>query len=451
MQLRVIARESGRPRVLYRHEQLNWMQPFAWSPDGRSILAVLDQAGTSELGLISAADGSFRPLVSGRSPNRAEFSPDGRHVVYDHTVARGVPMREISIVDVSGDNERSLVSSPDHDFLLGWFPDGRHVLFGSDRLNTPGAYAIAVADGRPQGAPILLKADIGRTSSLGFDRRGRLYTSLSVAGNDVTIAEVDPATGRMTQQARSAPKSQPLARRNMASWSPDGQKLIYTQSLDGRGTSLVVQTISTGELAVRPTALRNIFRPSWFPDGQSVAIRAQDVDGQQGVFKIDLRTGEQSVLLRPTQNFTFLSPDGEWFGYLRQQTLVRRRIADGAETVLLKAQGGTAVISPDGQSIARFAGTSIVVTSATGGADRVVLQDVSGGRMAFSHDGRHIYYASRNQVWRVPTAGGSPIDTGIRTVATQHLSVSPDGRRIALSGGTNQSEVWLWENVLPQR
>jgi Tol biopolymer transport system component len=363
-------------------------------------------------------------------------------------------MREISIVDVNGGNERLLVSSPDDDFLLGWSPDGRHLLFGSDRLNTPGAYVLAMVDGKPQGDPVLVKADIGRTISLGFDREGRLYSTRSVAGDDVHIAEIDPVTGRVTQPARPAPKGLSLARRSMGAWSPDGERLIYVQSLQGRGLSLVVQTLATGALQVLPMPFSNIFRPSWFPDGQSVAMRAQDLDGQNGVFKVDLRTGAHSVLLAPAQNFTFLAPDGEWFGYVRQQSLIRRRISDNAETVIAKAQGGTAVISPDGQWVARFVGSSIVVTPSTGGADRTVIENVPGSsrRLAFSHDGRHIFYTGGEaQILRVPVAGGPGIDTGVRAPLTLNINVSRDGRRLALSGGVARAEVWVWENLVPRR
>ena len=453
MQLRVVARENGKPRILYQSPQLDWMQPFAWSSDGRFILAVLDLNQSLQLGLVRTSDGSFQPLTSGRNPTRAGFSPDGRYVVFDYSISKEVPMRDINIIGIDGKNERALVSSPDDDFLLDWLPDGRHVLFGSDRRSTPGAWAIAVADGRPEGEPISVKVDIGRTSSLGFDKRGRFFTLNDVAGNDVTIAELDPATGKMTQQARPAPKGQPLARRSMGAWSQDGRRLIYTQSIQGRGTTLVVQNIATGELTIRPTVLSNIFRPTFFPDGNSVLLLAHDLDGKRGVFKVDLRSGEHTALLKPVQNFAFLTRNGEAFGYVRDGSLVLRRIADGNEQVLTKAQSGTLVISPDGQSIARFVGTSIVVSPASGGADRVVLEKVPGGsrRLAWSHDSQHIFFTSGDAgISRVPAAGGAAMDTGIRAPLTLLINVSPDGRRLVMSGGVRQAEVWLWENVVPR-
>ena len=240
----------------------------------------------------------------------------------------------------------------------------------------------------------------------------------------------------------------------MATWSPDGRQLIYTQSVQGRGGALVVQTIATGELNIRPVAFANVFRPSWFPDGNAVAILAHDIEGHRGVFKIDLKTGAHSVLLQPVDNFAFLSPDGASMGYIRSGALIRRRIADGSEQVLTKAQSGTSVISPDGQSIARFVKTSIVVSPMAGGAERVVLENVPGAlrRLSWSADSRHIFFtSSNNEIWRVSAEGGPAVDTGIRAELTKLISVNPDGRRIALSGGAAEVEVWLWENLLPRR
>jgi dipeptidyl aminopeptidase/acylaminoacyl peptidase len=436
------------------------MQPLAWSPDGRSILVNADTSGdlsAHRLGLVSVSDGSFRALAE-RNPTLALFSPDGRHIVYDHASTRGVPMHDINIIDVDGTNDRPLVSGPDHDYLLGWFRDGRHLLFGSDRLNAPGAWALPIANGMAQGEPLLVRADIGRTASLGFDLNGRFYSTLSVAGMDVFLAEIDPASGTVTSPSRPAPKADSLSRRNQATWSPDGRRLAYTQVREGRGVNLVVQTVATGELAVHPLPLTNVERPSWFPDGRSLALEATDHDRVRGIYRVELASGQVSALLRPGQNFSFVARDGRFLFYAARQTLWRRRFADGQEDALLKGRVAGVVESPDGRFIARWLGgpkgASLGVVPAGGGAERIVLEGIpaSHNELAWSHDGRHLFFiAHRNQLWRAPVSGGSGTDTGIRIEIAKHISVHPDGRQIALSGGAAQAEVWMWENLLPRR
>jgi Tol biopolymer transport system component len=456
MELRVIARQGGTPRVLLVNKDVEWLQPMAWAPDGEAILAEVETAKATEMWLISVATGSHRTVRFSRAPDRVVFSPDGRHLAYDYSMP-GAPMRDISIVGVDGSNDRPLVTSPDDDFLLGWFPDGRHVLFGSDRLNTPGAWAIGVANGEPQGQPSLIKADIGRTSALGFDNDGRFYSELSVAGGDVFIAEVDPETGKMTQQARPAPKAQPLARRSQATWSRDGQQIVYVQSVQGRGTSLVVQNIATGAVVARPVQLSNIERPAWFPDGTAVAVEATGTSGR-GVFRVDLRTGDVTSLGSAGQNYWGLSPDGESLLFRRAEKgtsiLWRRVFADSSEHKVRQGPDGEAVWSPDGTAIAVMIrnekGSSLVVVPPAGGSERTVVTDIPDALnwLAWSADGKHIFYvANRRELWRVAAVGGEGMATGIHVPLPKHISVNSDGKRIAISGGATQMEVWVWENL----
>jgi hypothetical protein len=49
----------------------------------------------------------------------------------------------------------------------------------------------------------------------------------------------------------------------------------------------------------------------------------------------------------------------------------------------------------------------------------------------------------------VPTAGGEPQQSGLAIQGLYHLSVHPDGRRIAFSSGTGPvSEIWAIKNLL---
>lgn len=458
MELRVIARERGTPRVVHRMGADGWLQPYGWSPDGKTILVDYKGGNGGSLALINLADGAVRPLKTQHQAGTAMFSPDGRYVAYEYSAA-GVTMRDINIVGVDGTGERALVTSPDHDYLLGWFPNGKHLLFASDRLNAPGAWAQAVENGAPQGAPFLVRADIGRTFSLGFDNDGRFHSTLSVAGGDVFIAEIDPATGKVTQQSRPAPKPVHLARRSQGAWSRDGQKLAYFQHIEGRGSSLVVQTIATGAVVSWPLPVVNLERPAWFPDGNAIAIEANAPEGGRAIFKVDVRSGTVTQLERPVTAFCCLSPDGESMFFLRGgQGHFRKSLKDGAEQNLRKGPGAI-VLSPDGSTLAIWQGNQgkgalISVLPASGGEPRVLINGVPGShnKHAWSADGRHVFYiANRNQLWRVPVAGGAGVDTGVRVEIAKNISVHPDGRRLALSGGAAQAEVWVWENLLPKK
>jgi hypothetical protein len=51
---------------------------------------------------------------------------------------------------------------------------------------------------------------------------------------------------------------------------------------------------------------------------------------------------------------------------------------------------------------------------------------------------------------RVPAAGGEAQKTGLVMERISHLSVHPDGRRIAFDSGIRGNhEIWVMENFLP--
>ncbi|MDA1094774.1 MAG: hypothetical protein O3A25_16105 [Acidobacteria bacterium] len=64
--------------------------------------------------------------------------------------------------------------------------------------------------------------------------------------------------------------------------------------------------------------------------------------------------------------------------------------------------------------------------------------------------GTHLLFASGGGLWRVPAAGGQAQRLGLRTVTSgTTLSIHPDGRRIAFTGGEQVQEIWVMENFLP--
>jgi Tol biopolymer transport system component len=88
-------------------------------------------------------------------------------------------------------------------------------------------------------------------------------------------------------------------------------------------------------------------------------------------------------------------------------------------------------LSPDGHAVA-FAspvgGVSQVFLILTSGSEPLQLTDDEGGKHVddFSSDGKEIYYArslGRDEVWAVPTLGGTPR----RVVSGYNAVPSPDG------------------------
>jgi len=135
--------KDAAPRVLYRNSEAGFVQPCAWSPDGKQILTLFFRKDNiSQIALVSAADGSVRTLKSLNwvYPKKMDFSPDGKFIVYDSTVKEGSDERDIFVLATDGSREVRLVEHPANDIFPVWTPDGKAVLFASDRSGAMDAW-----------------------------------------------------------------------------------------------------------------------------------------------------------------------------------------------------------------------------------------------------------------------------------------------------------------------
>ena len=149
-------RRHGDPR--FRHQGLvdpddpseqttgDWLQVFDWSPDGKHVLAFIEeppaQARETQIGLISVEDGSIKRLKgrfedSMNYASRFLFSPDGRFIAYDTPPAgEETGNHDIFLISLDDQTEIPLVEHPENDAVFAWTPDGKGLLFTSDRTGS---------------------------------------------------------------------------------------------------------------------------------------------------------------------------------------------------------------------------------------------------------------------------------------------------------------------------
>ena len=193
----------GEPRVVFRNPEAGFVQPCSWSPDGEQILTLLFRKDNiSQIALVSARDGSMRVLKSLNwvYPKKMEFSPDGRFIVYDSTVTEESDARDIFLLSADGSSEVKLIEGPANDIFPVWTPDGKAVVFASDRGGTMDAWMIAVTDGKPAGPPRLLKKKLGRFLPMGITRQRDFYYGLRTG----TFRHLHGRTGSRARQASKA-------------------------------------------------------------------------------------------------------------------------------------------------------------------------------------------------------------------------------------------------------
>ncbi|MBK5292279.1 MAG: PD40 domain-containing protein [Acidobacteriia bacterium] len=471
-ELRIVSAAAGtevsKPRILYRDGDIDYIQPADWSADGKQILALMRRKDrTHQIAMVSVADGSARILKSfdWRAPMKMSLSPNGRYIAYDFPPKEDSPERDIFVLAADGSRESTVVQHPANDASPVWTPDGKGILFASDRTGAMGAW-LTTMDGKAQRPPDLIKADIGRMAPMAFTRSGSLFYGLMIGNINVYIGKLDWATRKLQEPLKSV--SEHFTGFNGSpDWSPDGRHLAYFSRrsfLNTPGSTVVcVLTLDTGqEKELRPE-LAYIGGLRWSPDGQALFLWGTDGKGRKGIFQIDATLGTLTPIVATGEDFRhpLPSPDGRLLYYRSSRAIVRDR-ETGREEELLPA-GRLFInywtLSRDGSQLALLVSqlesksTAIYVMPARGGEPRqiIALPDISGQVLDWEPDGRGLVFArARNsELWRISTEGGKPEKLDLTMFNMRLLRLHPDGQRIVFNAGEPKSEVWAMENFLP--
>ena len=473
--LRVVGIDGSKPRVLRAAGNgVRYLLPLAWSPDDQQLLVEsVKTDGTRDMMLVAAADGSSKLLKAmGKSLSPGGvFSPDGRYIAFATTEG-------LSLVDLRTGIESPLIADPSKHSVLGWAPDGRYILFSSERSGSADAWLVAVAGGRAQGEPVFVKKDWGFLP-LGFTPSGAFYYGVNNNVGSVQIVELDPAGG-----SAGAPPQSAFRQGNTwaPAWSPDGRSLAAVVRREP-SQAVIIRSMDTGEEREFRVGDRTIDMGGirWMPDGKAVAVPGSEPGKGESLFRIDVQTGQTTALmplpaLGGWPRFQF-SRDGNTVFYIRPsvspanekgQRFVAHDLRSGQETTLAERRGlYSGAMSLDGQRLLLGVGDDksqvVLVMPATGGEARELVRvDYENevpfwGSPSWTPDGRHVVYLKRAkevqgqwQAWRVAAEGGEPQRVGqISARQLVGFALHSDGRRVAFSDVNFDLEVWVMENFLP--
>jgi Tol biopolymer transport system component len=447
------------------------VQPFDWSPDGGTILALRRAKDGGEadnqLVLVSTVDGSVRVLrdiaAAWYMLTRARFSPDGRFIAFS-LVGEGRPAHgDVYVMTTDGRNEVVVAGHPAEDELLDWTPDGGRLLFRSDRSGTWDIWAVRVAGGRPQGEVELLKKDFGRYSKvIGITPDGALYYRTVTPSGRLYLGEIDLETGKVL-----VPPAPVTTRYNGApsriTWSPDGKRLLYVSlgSAMGNGNNnLTIRSAETGEERFLSTSLRNVWDIHWAPDSRSLLAWGMTVAGN-ALFKVDAETGDLTRLAEGRWA-PKMSRDGKTMVYNVPGGARRRNLETGEDSAVENpAVRGIEDLSPDGRDVV-FSGDDgpIKIASLDGGEPRELFRGPLWYVPRWTSDGRYIvaqgldtktgWYTATSEIWRIPVQGGTPLRLDLSIAGMQDFALHPDNRRFAFSVNEgSRTELWVLENFLP--
>lgn len=479
--LRVVGLDGSEPRVIYRNAEAGFVRPSAWSPDGKQILTLLFRKDNiSQIALVSVADGAVRTLKSMNwvYPKKMDLSPDGRHIVYDSTVREGSSARDLFMLSIDGSSETLLVEHPADDLFPVWTPDGRGVLFASDRAGTMDLWMIEVTNGKAQGSAKLVKQNVGRFMPMGITAAGSYYYGVREGMTDVYIAEFDGEKGAL--QGKPALAARRLLGANRSpDWSPDGRFLAYLSQVGPENFGQESRVISIhciegagGDRTLSPR-LAFLERLRWSPDGSALLVSGSDGRGRGGLFRVDVQSGEVNPILHD-RSVSFRGLEGVWSAdgkaifYVHQDAgegseIRRRDLESGEEQSLYRPEPPAPLyqlaLSPDGTQLAfasnETSGASTLLTLSTSGGEPRQLLRARNGELSgveWARDGKHLLVSTPDtpipSLWQVSLNGGQPKKLSLSLDREGGVRLHPRGRHIAFTAGKTTFEVWALENFL---
>ncbi len=424
--------------------------------DGRTLVA--SARGGIELRNLSGGESKLIPLKSGF----AEFpvlSPDRKLVAHGWANPQRQFEYDLQIVDTeTGARTRTLISNPEFNYfvVLGWSQEGESILVNiADHLNSWRLAWVAAADGSIRQLKTFTWESAGGIA-LSPDRRFIAYharTARDSQNGEIRILSADGSADDVVVSGSS--------RIGALVWTADGSKIVFSSDRSG-AEGLWRVAIREGKATGAPALLKaqtgKVRLKGFTHDGSLLYVqshRGQDlfrvrVDGGTGRIN-----GEKTLL---TESFAgsnvrpSWSPDGSHLAYISYRgdpdedevrfsgTLVVRTLATGKERIVgdLLHNPSTPMWMPNGETIlvtARNKRNSTCLYQADlakGTATQLHDFGTSTAPVAaLSRDGKTLYVVTK-QVVAYSLESDREIVLQNLTGRIRHLSVSPDGSRLAM-------------------
>jgi len=258
-ELRTVRLDAAHP--IQRRLRSGPLVPVEWAPGGTLFVARGDKDG-STFGVLDLGSGALRWLGPPRpSVGRASLSPDGRWLAFDGSVDGNPARRAVYVIGRSGGTPSTIAAGQTDSILPTWTPDGRAVLFVSDRTGSPGLWMQPVVNGRPTSTPQLLTQDLGRVVAVWTVTPDGAFIYFRQTGL-VRIASTGlKADGTVEGRPTDLPTGQ-LGATMMPDWAPDGRRLAYQTRLTGaQAVTLSVLDVESGAETHVKTTLGGLRHP----------------------------------------------------------------------------------------------------------------------------------------------------------------------------------------------
>jgi Tol biopolymer transport system component/DNA-binding winged helix-turn-helix (wHTH) protein len=355
--------------------EFNEVPALAWSPDGK-WLAWPDRAQAGEpfrIVLFELESSQKRVLTAPPAGSLGDldvaFAPDSQSLAFLRSPVPGV--EDAWIVKLAGGEPRRVTTDNVKVHGVDWTPDGRHLVYASNRGGLFSLWRSSVTESSESREPQSLGTGGGNTDapSVAPDGKRIAYELWQDEANIYRLDLKQPSDAQATKLLFSTRWDWNPA------YSPDGARIAFVS--DRRGSSEIWMADKDGGNLVQRTSFGGplVTAPQWSPDSGQIVFDAR-VDGNADLWLIEPDSARPRRLTTAAAEeiAPSFSRDGRWVYFGSN--------ANGSWQVWkLPAAGGDAIqVTQTGGLVARE-----------------------------SADGRLLYFTRRDQsgLWRMPAAGGA--------------------------------------------
>jgi serine/threonine protein kinase/Tol biopolymer transport system component len=470
--IRLIRTDGSGDRELVGPQAGHTPSIVQWTHDGKAIVLVdTDSEQRRRLRTIPVDGGPTRDLREFGPQDESlsmELSPDERYLVYSRPAPQEPGHWKVILADVMSGRETTLPGTS-NDYGPRWAPDGRAVVFGSDRYGTHALFSTAISNGKPVGEPHLVR-DLGRSTliPLGFSDDGTLFIRAIVNWLDIFRAPIDLAGGTIGSLVRADPRS---VNENVSpDWSPDDSRFAFLSGavghpLESSQVELHRRDGSIDRVLPLPSWLNRSARARWSPDGTQLAVVWEEPQrvAVQSINLVDVSTNAIRRIATGREIWEVKwDPRGGEIYYAEGRSIRRVNAATGESSVVYQSSPGASIatdlttfdVAPDGTAIAFISqsasGRGVRILSLTDGhiIERYTFKHECRG-VAWSRDGRQLLVSGSDSQTLQPglfvmdVAGGQPRPLNVKTEYIVDFSLSHDDRELLLATGNPRPDYWM--------
>ena len=470
---------GGAPRVLVRTPpsavrlgaSFTPLVGLTWSPDGKRIAYAASSFDTPQIRIVSVDDGSPSTLPAPPDVHSPAWSPDGRHIavvsgnitfVFGGAYLGNVGASSLWMIPVSGGAPVRVTDAASMNTSPQWTPDGRALLFVSDRGGSPDIFRVRVdGDGMPVGDADRVTAGVGaHTISVSADARHVAYAQLRSTSNIWSLPVPTTGVAPATDIAPVTSGNQLIENIDV---TRDGAWVVFASDLNGIPSIFKVRGTGGEPIQLTNDSVAS-FAPAWSPDGSRIAFHQILRSGNRATYTMNADgTGRQlrSIGLDQALVPTW-SPLGD---SIAVQTALTGNATLGIlptsgpltlRRLPLDVGGDLVVWSPVGSELAYHAADGIRVIRTAGGPSRLVASNAADGVEAFAAawtlDGSAVHYLARGPngyVIRTASSAGGPSHELVRFTDPARQPARhgfrTDGRRFFLTMGSQECDIWVIE------